>query len=268
MKEQELAGLSTQERRIVSYFLAKEESTINADKLIRFYPCKRATANQILRRLALKGWLLRLKHGVYTIVPITSTTATPAIENAWLLAMDLFYPAFISGWSAAEHWNLTEQIFNSISVSTMTPQRESIQLFGNVKFRTKLLNKEQFFGTKKIWFGSNVVKIADPSRMLIDILDLPRFGGGGRHMIDIVRQYWNTDVFDPDLLLEYALRYKRGVIFKRLGFLAESLRAPISEEWLNICQTNITKGISYLDPDGSKKGKIISKWGLIINLPI
>ena len=136
-----------------------------------------------LRRLALKGWLLRLKHGVYTIVPITSTIATPAIENAWLLAMDLFYPAFISGWSAAEHWNLTEQIFNSISVSTMTPQRESIQLFGNVKFRTKLLNKEQFFGTKKIWFGSNVVEIADPSRMLIDILDLPRFGGGGRHMV-------------------------------------------------------------------------------------
>ncbi len=268
MEKQELAGLSTQERKIVSHFSALEHSTINADKLIEFHPCKRATANQILRRLAQKGWLQRLKYGAYAIVPLTSTTATPAIENAWSLAMDLFKPAYISGWSAAEHWGLTEQIFNSISVSTLSHQRESVQLLGNIKFRIKILEKEQFFGTKKVWFGSKAVEIADPSRMLIDILDLPRFGGGGRHMIDVARQYWHTDVCNLDLLLEYAIRYKRGVVFKRLGFLAERLKAPISEEWLNICYNNISKGISYLDPDGPKTGKIISKWNLKINLPI
>jgi len=267
MEKKELSGLSTQERKIVSHFSALEQDIINADKLIEFHPCKRATANQILRRLALKGWLQRLKYGTYAIVPLTSTTARPAIENAWSLAMDLFKPAYISGWSAAEHWNLTEQIFNSISVSTLSPQRESVQLLGNIKFRTKILEKENFFGIKKIWFGSKAVEIADPSRMLIDILDLPRFGGGGRHMVDIVRQYWQTDVHNPDLLLEYALRYKRGVVFKRLGFLAESLKAPISKEWLNTCRINISKGISYLDPDGPKTGKIISKWNLKINLP-
>jgi len=268
MKEKELAGLSTQERKIVSHFSALEQNTINADKLIKFHPCKRATANQILRRLSLKGWLQRLKYGEYAIVPLASTTATPAIENTWSLAVDLFKPAYISGWSAAEHWGLTEQIFNSVSVSTILPQRESVQLMGNIKFRTKILKKEHFFGTKKVWFGSKAVEIADPSRMLIDILDLPRFGGGGRHMIDIVRQYWQTDVCKPDLLLEYALRYKRGVVFKRLGFLTELFNAPISKEWLDTCHINISKGISYLDPDGPKKGKIISKWNLKINLPI
>ena len=150
----------------------------------------------------------------------------------------------------------------------MSTQRVSVQLLGNIKFRTKILKKEQFFGTKNIWFGSKTVEIADPSRVLVDILDLPRFGGGGRHMVDVVRQYWHTDVCNPDLLLEYALRYKRGAVFKRLGFLAEILKAPISEKWLNTCHINISKGISYLDPDGPKKGKIISKWNLKINLPI
>ncbi len=268
MEEQKLAGLSTQERRIISHFSASEQSTINADKLIEFHPFKRSTANQILSRLALKGWLQRLKYGAYAIVPLSSTTATPAIEDAWSLAMDLFKPAYISGWSAAEHWDLTEQIFNTISVSTLSPQRKSVQLLGNIKFRTKLIEKKQFFGTKKIWFGSKAVEIADPSRMLIDILDLPRFGGGGRHMIDVVRQYWHTDVCKPDVLLEYALKYKRGVVLKRLGFLAEILKAPVSEEWLNTCHKSISKGISYLDPDGPKKGKIIGKWNLKINLPI
>ena len=267
MENRELSGLSTQERKIIGHFSALEQNIINTDKLIEFHHCKRATANQILRRLSSKGWLYRIKHGSYVIVPLTSTTATPAIENAWSLAMDLFKPAYISGWSAAEHWNLTEQIFNSVSVATLSPQRKSIQLRGNIKFRTRTLKKEQFFGIKKIWFGSKAVEIADPSRMLIDILDLPRFGGGGRHTVDIVKQYWQTDVCNPELLLEYALRYKRGVVFKRLGFLAESLKAPITEEWLNTCHINISKGISYLDPDGPSKGKIISKWNLKINLP-
>lgn len=267
MKKIELSGLSTQERKIIGHFSALEQNFVNTDKLMEFHSCKRSTANQILRRLALKGWLHRLKQGAYVIVPLTSITATPAIENSWSLAMDLFKPAYISGWSAAEHWNLTEQIFNSVSVSTLSHQRESIQLLGNIKFRTKTLKKEQFFGTKKIWFGSKAVEIADPSRMLIDILDLPRFGGGGRHMVDILKQYWQTDVCNPDLLLEYALRYKRGIVFKRLGFLAESLKAPVTEEWLNACRQNISKGISYLDPDGPKQGKIISKWNLKINLP-
>ena len=267
MKNQKFNGLSTQERKIISHFSALEKNTINADDLIKLHSCKRETAHQILRRLAKKGWLQRLKHGLYSIVPLSSKTPTPAIENTWSLAMDLFKSAFISGWSAAEYWNLTEQIFNSISVCTLSPQRESIQIVTNIKFRTKL-EKEQSFGIKTVWFGSKAVKIADPSRTLIDILDLPRFGGGGRHMIDIVNQYWHSDMCDPDLLLNYAIRYKRGVVFKRLGFLAEKLAAPVSEKWLHTCHDNISKGISYLDPDSPKSGNIISKWNLRINLPI
>lgn len=265
---QEFAGLSLQERKIISHFSASEKSTIDADDLARIHPSKRTTANQILSRLAHKGWLQRLKRGVYAIVPLSSKTATPAIENIWPLAMDLFDPAFISGWSAAEHWNLTEQIFNSVSICTLSPQRGSIKTIGHIKFRIKLLKKELFFGTKKIWFGSKIVEMADPSRTLIDILDLPRFGGGGRHMVDIVKQYWRSDMCDPDLLLNYALQYKRGSVFKRLGFLAEKFDAPVSQEWLQKCHSYVSKGISCLDPDGPKNGNIISKWNLRINLPL
>jgi len=268
MNKQEFAGLSTSERKIISHFSALEQNTINADDLIKLHTCKLETANKILSRLTQKGWLQRLKHGVYTIVPLSSETATPAIENIWPLAMDLFSPAFISGWSAAEHWNMTEQIFNSVSVATLSPQKKSIQIIGNIKFRTRLLKKGQFFGTKIVWFGSKKVEIADPSRTIIDILDLPRFGGGGRHMIDIFKQYWNSDMYDSNLLLNYALRYKRGAVFKRLGFLAEKLNAPVSEKWLKTCHNNISKGISCLDPDSPKTGNIISKWNLRINLPI
>ena len=264
----ELAGLSTQERKIISYFTANEKEIIGIDDLLSLHPCPRGTANQILSRLTRKGWLQRLKRGVYTIVPITSSKPKPVSENAWPLAMDFFRPAFISGWSAAEYWDLTEQIFNTISVVTMTPQRVTNQVIGGIRFRTRVIIKKKFFGTITKWFGSKVVEIADPNRLVIDILDLPRFGGGAQHTVDIMRNFWHSKNCDPDLLLKYALRFQRGSLFKRLGFLTEKFGTPVPEGWIRECQRNISTGISNLDPDGPASGKIISKWNLRVNIRI
>jgi len=268
MKNTKLAGLSKQERKIISHFSAIEQETIDLNDLIKVHPCEPDVANQILSRLYKKGWLQRLKRGVYSLVPISSSSSQPVVENAWTLAMDLFNPSFISGWSAAEHWNLTEQIFNKIAVVTTVPQKKTIQLIGNINFRTRTVDEERFFGFKKIWLGSKSVNVADPNRLIIDILDLPRFGGGARHTIDIFREYWRSEVKDADLLLKYAIKYKKGSVFKRLGFLSQHLEAPVSKDWLQTCQKNITSGITYLDPDGPESGKIISQWNLQINVPL
>ena len=260
-----LAGLSRQERQILSHCSAMESMTVNSDHVIEVLPCSRAYANTILSRLALKGWLQRLKAGVYSIVSMSSLTAEPVIEDAWSLAIDLFKPAFISGWTAAEHWGLTEQIFNDISIVSNTEQRQTEQTIGGIKFKIRMMNAERFFGFQSIWHGSKKIEIANPSRMIIDILDMPSFGGGSQHTIDIINQYWTSDLKNPDLLLEYALKYNKGVVFKRMGFLAESLKAPVTEQWLKTCQQNISKGISSLDPHSSPKGKICTKWNLKIN---
>lgn len=264
----DLAGLSTKERQIVSYFSANEKVTVKVEDIILIHTCKRETANQILRRLNKKGWLQRLKRGVYATVPLSSATPTPVVENGLVLAMDLFKPAFISGWSAAEHWDLTEQIFNSVSVITSSPQRKIDHIIGNCKFRTRVVSKNHFFGLKTVWFGSKSIQIADPSRTIVDILDMPSFGGGMRHTIDVVKQYWTSNFCNPDLLLKYAIQYNKGTVFKRLGFLVESIKAQVSKEWIQTCKENVTKGVSNLDPDGPKKGKIISKWNLRINTPL
>lgn len=268
MKNINFAGLSTRERRLLSHFASLEKDTLTVNDLIKLRDYKAGTANQILSRLSRKGWLQRLKRGVYSIVPLSSITAAPAIEKIWPLAVDLFKPAFISGWSSAEHWDLTEQIFNSVAIVTSLPQRKNLHVIGDIKFRTKTINKKLFFGTTKIWFGSSAVEIADPSRTLVDILDVPSFGGGGRHVIDVVNRYWRSDTCNPDLLFKYALQYDRGVLFKRLGYLAEKQNAPVDENWIKACQKHTSKGISNFDPDGPKVGKIITKWNLRINLPI
>lgn len=262
-----MTGLSTQEREILGAFAAAETPVVTADELISVHPVPRGVANQILSRLCRKGWLHRVKRGLYVPVPLSASDPEHAIEDAWPLAMSLFAPCFISGWSAAEHWDLTEQIFNSIAVISRRPQRRATQSFAGIKFRTRTVQPERFFGMKRAWFGSRAVDVADPHRLVIDILESPELGGGGRHTVDVVRAYWKSDHANATTVLEYATRYCRGTVFKRLGFLAESF-AEVTDDWLDACRREISAGISKLDPAGSDSGPIVSRWNLRINVPV
>lgn len=268
MHSKELGGLSSQEREILAVLAAEERATVSADDIQKVHPCSRETAHKILSRLEGKGWLQRLRRGVYAVVPLSSPDGDPVVENPWVVAMDVFEPAFISGWSAAEHWDLTEQVFNTIAVVTTAKQRQTIHDIGGVRFRTRTVDASRFFGAKRVWFGSTAVQIADPSRMLIDMADLPKFGGGGRHMVDVARAYWRSEHSDPQKLLAYAKQYDRGSVFKRIGFLAQTFGVGVSEAWLDECRASISQGITDLDPDAPHRGRIASRWNLRVNVPV
>jgi len=262
-----MAGLSVQERHLIDSLVAREVAAVGAEHVIELFGISRSSANQILSRLCRKGWLQRVKRGVYAVVPLGSSSPEPAVEDAWPLAEALFAPCFISGWSAAEHWDLTEQIFNSVSVVTGKRQRRSLHRAAGVTFRTRSLGAGRLFGAKRIWLGSRRIKVADPHRLVIDILDDPTFGGGGRHTVDVVREYWRSPHASPDRLLDYARRFGRGTVFKRLGFLSETF-SSVSTDWLDECRDGISSGVSLLDPAGSRKGGIVTRWNLRINLPM
>lgn len=263
-----LGGLSAQEREIISVLAAEERTVVSADDIQEVHPCSRSMAHQILSRLERKGWLQRLRRGLYTVVPLSSLDSDPVVENPWVVAMEVFKPSFISGWTAAEHWDLTEQVFNTVAVVTTAEQRQTMHDIGGVRFRTRTVTAERFFGDKRVWLGSAGVRIADPSRLLIDIADMPKFGGGGRHMVDVVRAYWRSEHADPNKLLEYARRFDRGAVFKRIGFLAEKFGVGLSAAWIDECRALITRGVTDLDPDAPHEGPIATRWNLRVNMPV
>lgn len=244
----------------------RELTTITADEVVALLDVSRATASQLLQRMTRKGWLIRVQRGLYAPVPL-GTPAGAAVEDPWKLAMALYSPGYISGWSAAEHWDLTEQIFNRTSMVTTVPQRARLQSHGGVDFFVTTATPGRLFGAKKVWRGSSQVVVADPSRLLIDVLDSTALGGGPRHTLDIVRNYWRSPHAAPDLLLEYAERFGVGAVFKRLGFTA-GLFGDVETPWLTRCKAGMSAGISRLDPTGPHRGRIATQWRLRINVPL
>jgi predicted transcriptional regulator of viral defense system len=265
--ERSPGGLSSQEREIIDGFVASEKPTVTARDLLALHPSTVNHANQILSRLVRKGWLVRVKRGVYSVVGLGAPSPEASIADGWTLAMSLFSPAYLSGWTAAEHWDFTEQIFNSIAVVTTRPQRRRELTVAGVRFFCRTVRENAIFGTTTIWSSSTRVEIADPHRLVIDILAAPQLGGGARHTLDVVQAYFRSKHADPEKLLDYAKRFGKGVVFKRLGFAAETF-GSVPPEWFERCRAGMSAGVSSLDPDGPKRGKIVTRWRLRINVPL
>jgi len=259
--------LGTGERRVLSTLAALEHPTVSATNVVEHLGLSRQAANLALARLAHKGWLRRVRRGVYTLVPISADTGDASGEDPRALAMRLFAPCYISGWTAAQHWELTEQIFNVVAVYSAKHERRATQQLGGVTYRIRRVPPEAIFGTTNLWAGTVAIAMATVHRTLIDVLDAPEMGGGARQTLDMVKAYWQRSDANPEELLSLATRLGRGSVFKRLGFTAERFGRP-EPSWVTRCRELLSAGVTLLDPQGPPRGPIISRWRLRINVPL
>ena len=79
---------------------------------------------RFLAYLADRGWLVRVCRGIYAPIPLDAINPSDWREDPWIIAAKLFGPDYyIGGWTACEHWSLTEQIFLDTVVVTTRKMR-------------------------------------------------------------------------------------------------------------------------------------------------
>jgi predicted transcriptional regulator of viral defense system len=121
---------------------------------------------------------------------------------------------------------------------------------------------EMAWGLTSEWLGDVRLRFASPARTVVEVLDDPTLGGGPRHSAEILEEY--LDEHDAQDLIAAAHQFANRAVFKRLGFLVESLGldAPgVVDESLK----RLSSGVSSLDPGGPSKGRIDRRWRLRVN---
>ena len=219
---------------------------------------------RLLAALADNGWLARVRRGWYIGVPIDASEPGEWREDPWVVAATLFTPGYIGGWSAVEHWGLSDQLFSVIYVVAgrkVSPVRQTVQ---GTDFLIRTVPEHSLFGTRRVWRRSVPVNVSDPHRTVIDTLDLPASAGGVLHASEVLEAYFESEHADRAKLLWYGDRLGRGTVFKRLGYLTEQMGLA-DVNFLEACRVRITKGVSPLDPGGPAKGRIVSRWNIRVN---
>lgn len=251
--------LASLHRKLASPFTVNDASPVVALDLRK--------TRRFLAYLADRGWLARVRQGLYVTVPLEATSPAHWHEDSWISAAKIFEPCYIGGWSACEHWGLTEQIFREVVVITgkrVRNRREEIQ---GTPFRIKVLPSAKLFGTETVWRRQVRVQVSDPSRTIVDILDAPELGGGVRHVSEVVAAYFESERRDDKLLVEYAERLGNRSVFKRLGSILETLKIA-APELIETCLLKKSAGVTLLDPTAPAKGPITRRWNLRLNVQL
>jgi predicted transcriptional regulator of viral defense system len=219
-----------------------------------------------LAHWAENGWLRRVRRGLYIPVPVEAEHPESWSQDAMVVAAAVWSPCYFSGWTAAAQWGLTEQVFRTTVVKTVRRVRRSeVHLLDADYLLVHVLEQSMGWGLESVWHEEVQLRVADPARTVVDVLDTPRIGGGIRHAADILGSY--LDEHDPQLLVEYGDRLGNRAVFKRLGFLVEALgrQEPALTE---ACLARLSAGVALLDPDGPRSGPRVPRWSIRANVRV
>ncbi len=256
----ELVGIEKKGRERLIDLLRKAGPIISVKEASAILSLPLTQTSQFMARWANQGWLVRVRRGLYAPVPLQARRPEDVIADPWIVAARVFSPGYIGGWSAAENWGLTEQIFRTVVVMTTQPWGPLKQKVQDTEFWLRKIPEQQLFGTRAVWREGVQIHLSDPTKTVIDMLDDPTVGGGARMVEDILKAYLVSQEKDLDRLLDYASRMRKGAADKRLGYLLER-SGIVEEKILSKVRARLTQGNAKLDT-ALPAARLVTRWRL------
>jgi predicted transcriptional regulator of viral defense system len=259
--------LSNKSAQVIKHFNDLNKLAFSLDEAYSLLNTSTKDATRkLMRDMIGRGLLMRLKEGVYWIIPYEQDPK--AYFPNWhqvskYLVGDAKY--YIGYYSAMEIHTLITQPSLVERIVVNQQIKPSVLEIQGIRFQFIYHNAHHFFGNKEIWIdGFNKVSCSDLEKTFIDSLYKPDYSGG---IVEIAKAlYKSKDKIDYQKLYQYCDRFKAQSVIKRLGFLLDLLeiKNPISESLQQI------KSSSYilLEPSYEKKGKWIRKWNILQNMEI
>lgn len=260
-------GINRDNRALLERLHREMPGAFDVDQASAVLGLEADRTRMLLAYLARRGWLSRVRRGLYVAVPLDTRRPGEWTEDAWVVAERTFNPCYIGGWSACQHWGLTDQVFRTVLVVTARKVRGREPVIQGTPYRVTVRSEEKLFGTTMVWRAQVRVPVSDPSRTIVDLLDDPTLGGGMRNVADVVHEYCTGEHRDEELLVAYADRLGNRAVFKRLGFVLEHLEID-ARGLVEACLDRRSSGLIALDPSVKVKGRIVRRWGIRVNVTL
>jgi len=255
------SSLGKTEAAFLSQIGAKRFFTIDEAREILGHK-KEDPTSQFLERLKRKGWILRIKRGLYITVPLFAGEETNPQVHEFHVAMHLVSPAAISYWTALNHHGMTEQLPRTVFITTNHFVRYPPEKVLWFSYKIVSLRPHRYFGIVQDWIDDGPFSITDKEKTIIDGLDLPEYVGGVGEIAKALRAFWKQ--LNGEKLFQYAVRIGNAAVVKRLGFLLETMKLDEAGSLRREAQRS--KGFPLLDPLLPRRGKHSRRWGLLVNV--
>ena len=141
-------GITKENRKLLDLLNRQQKGPFTPKEAIKILKISYSKAIRLLAYWTERGWLTRIRKGLYITVPLGSINPSERKEDPWIIAASIFEPCYIGGWSACEHWGLTEQIFKDVVVITANKIRKRELSIQGTPFILKSVQEKKYSGQK------------------------------------------------------------------------------------------------------------------------
>jgi predicted transcriptional regulator of viral defense system len=257
--------LSRNESKVVLALEWRGEKIVTLGDIRRLLGGSEGYARFLAHQLVHKGWLERLRPGLFLLIPADRGPEGVGDTNPLAAGAALVRPYFFSFGTACTHHGLTEQVFGEVYIACKLRRRPRV--IRSTRYVFVELRPEQFFGFREVNVLGEPVQMATPERALLDALDRPRYGGGLREVSRMVSQLgskvsWRETV---DLLS----RWGDSALVQRFGYLLDLHGVELHAE-TRAELTALVRPASKIHLGPRRKwgdaGKLIKPWNVIANV--
>jgi predicted transcriptional regulator of viral defense system len=206
----------------------------------------------VLKKLVINEQISRIERGIYCV---------RNFRNPYVIANNLLKDSVIAYWTALNLHQLTEQIPNVV-YSQSVMQKKNTKVF-NVRYKFVEIKGYKIGGISQMGYGSEMFKITDIEKTLLDCFDLPQHSGGYE---ELIRAFYHAKI-NGSKLLTYGRQMENLSILKRIAFLSELFEMNQLANFRLEVSKLINSRYTLLDPLGNDTGEFNIKWKIRINIP-
>ena len=223
-------------------------------------------ARDLAHKMVARDLIVRIKPGKFIIIPQEIGTSRNYIGNWYVIAREIvkspdYYIAFRSAMSIH---NMTNHPLTKVYIVTPIQERVKMKKVKSAAFEFFTMKEKYIWGIHNSWVTkTDRVRVSDVERTIIDCLYKPEYSGG---TLEIAQGIWmQKENINMRRLIDYAIRYGKIVVIKRLGYLLETLEL-VKEKGLKELRSLINEKYYLLDPLQDKQDTHKNSWKIIANI--
>jgi len=249
-----------------NYYLTKTEQgmmrviqgadIVSVDEIRELFPSlSPEMVRKVLSSLSKKGYLTRLKKGLYLV---NEHPGTPSIKNPYRIALAIF-PGYIAFSSALRLYGLLD--YEPFTIFVATPRKSGKSTIGEYTIKAVALGEKATGMTLKDGIYTSTL-----AKTFFDCFYKPVHCGG---YSEITKALYEAEKLDWDEFLGYFERFATDSLCQRTGYVLELLKdelgADVPERVLNYLRGRV-RSWTKLIPTLPSRGVSIREWKLIDNL--
>jgi predicted transcriptional regulator of viral defense system len=224
---------------------------------------RRYVHRKYVTRLIKAGKLQKIRKGLYAVLsPLEK--AQDYTPDKILIASKIRKNYYISFHTALEYYGAAYSSFNQTYICVQPNNRFTPFNYNHLKF-TPVFVKDVTSEVVKKAYGTSIIRVSTKERTILECINRPQYAGGWEECIKSIENLSGVDI---EKLITLALRQKREIIRRRLGYVLSLLRTRspyyehVSDDILEKLKTEKTVLPQYLVR--GEKSRLDKKWNLYI----